>query len=379
MLAVELATSAPWTVRGRYVENEAYGPQMTTMSDPQRPIRVCLLALPESSGSGLYGLFDVLGSVGRTWPGLTGEPATHPGFDLRIVSISREPFRCHGGVPVAPDAALAETPSADVVVISDLEIDINTDPRGRWPEAAAWVAAQHEQGALICTVCTGSVLLADTGLLDGREATTHWAARTLFQTCYPAVRLRPERVLIAAGPDQHLITSGGAASWQDLSLHLIHRFCGREETTRTAKIFLLGDRSDGQLPYAAMIRPHQHEDALIQDCQIWIADNYAVSSPVSRLIARSGLPERTFKRRFRAATGYAPVTYVQTLRIEEAKQQLETTAVPTDVIGASVGYEDAAFFRRLFKRQTGVTPARYRQRFRSIGELQTRGKLAGAS
>ena len=137
---------------------------------------------------------------------------------------------------------------------------------------------------------------------------------------------------------------------------------------RTSKIFLFGDRSDGQLPFAKMARPSQHDDAVIADCQVWIADHYAAPNPVTRMVERSGLAERTFKRRFRAATGYTPVEYVQTLRVEEAKQQFETTALPTDEVGASVGYEDPAFFRRLFKRHTGVTPARYRQRFRAVGD-----------
>lgn len=112
-----------------------------------------------------------------------------------------------------------------------------------------------------------------------------------------------------------------------------------------------------------MHRSRRHEDAAIADCQLWIAHHYEAANPVARMVARSGLPERTFKRRFRAATGHTPVGYVQALRIEEAKQQLETTTLPTEEIGAAVGYEDPAFFRRLFKRHTGITPGRYRRRF----------------
>ncbi len=337
-----------------------------------KPVRVSLLALPESAPGTLYGLYEVLTSVGGTWSDLTGEEEASPGFDVRIVSTSASPFRCHGGVPVTPDAPLADSGQSDVVLISDLAIDTERDPRGRWPESAQWVTEQYAGGASICTVCTGSVLLADTGLLDGQESTTHWAVARLFETHYPSVRLKPERVLVPAGPDHRLVTSGGAASWEDLSLYLTSRFCGEVEAVRTAKIFLFGDRGEGQLPFAAMIKPRRHHDAVIADCQIWIADHYSIATPVSRMVDRSGLPERTFKRRFRNATGYTPVEYVQTLRIEEAKQHLETTATPTDDIGAAVGYEDPAFFRRLFKRHSGVTPARYRQRFRSVGNLEAR-------
>lgn len=339
------------------------------MSQQGRNIRISLLALPESSASVLYGLYDVLTSVGQIWPALTGKSESGPGFDVRIVAPSRTEFRCHGGVPVAPDAALAEPAHTDVVVISDLAIDGHQDPRGRWPEAAEWVAARHAEGALVCTVCTGSVLLADTGLLDRREATTHWAFVGLFEAYYPAVELRPQRVLVSAGPDHRLITTGGAASWEELSLYLIGRFYGKVEAVRAAKIFLFGDRSEGQMLYAAMAKPRRHDDAAVSRCQIWIADHYATANPVTVMLERSGLPERTFKRRFRAATGYKPVVYVQTLRVEEAKQLLETTAMPIDEIAATVGYQDPTFFRRLFKRHTDVTPARYRQRFGAVGTL----------
>jgi transcriptional regulator GlxA family with amidase domain len=340
---------------------------MTAPEPAASPVRVTLLALPETSGAALYGLYDVLTAVGHQWPEITGEAAAHPGFAVRIVAPCAAPFRCAGNVPVMPDAALAEAGDSDLVVISDLAVDMERDPRGRWPGAVRWVLESHRAGATVATVCTGSLLLADTGLLDGREATTHWAAVGLFESYYPTVRLCPQRILVPADPEQRIVTSGGASSWEDLVLHVIGRFCGEVEAVRTAKLFLLGDRSDGQLPYAAMARPRRHEDAAVAACQAWIAEHYAGANPVRRMVERSGLAERTFKRRFRRATGYAPVEYVQALRIEEAKHLLERTALAADEVAAEVGYEDPAFFRRLFKRRTGVTPARYRQRFAGLG------------
>ncbi|MEO3429035.1 helix-turn-helix domain-containing protein [Pelagibius sp. CAU 1746] len=330
----------------------------------ENPIRVTILALPESSASVLYGLYDVLSSAGRLWSQITGETEAGPTMAVEIVSPSREPFRCWGGVPVAPQAALAERPESDLVVVSDLAIPIDFDPRGAWAESAAWVRQQYEGGAVVAAVCTGSVLLAEAGLLDGRTATTHWAFERLFATHFPAVKLSVKDLMLPDAPGGRILTSGGAASWEDLVLHLIARFCGDAEARRMAKAFLIGDRSDGQLPYAAMVKPRPHDDQAIADCQQWIAEHYAAPNPVSRMAERSGLPERSFKRRFQAATGFKPVVYVQTLRVEEAKEYLETTDWPTEQVGATVGYEDPAFFRRLFKRHTGITPARYRQRFR---------------
>ena len=342
-------------------------------------VRIGLVALPESSASVLYGLYDVLGSVGDLWSELTGEPAPATSVEVKIIAPTTKTFRCCGGVPVAPHESLAEAGYCDIVIISDLAIPLQLDPRSKWPEVTGWLAAQHEAGTLICAVCTGSLLLADSGLLDGGEATTHWAFEKAFASYYPRVKLQMEQVLVAGGSNRQIITTGGASAWEDLALYLIGRYFGKREAIKTAKIFLLGDRSEGQLPYAAMAKPKPHKDAAISDCQIWIADHYTAPSPVARMAERARLNERTFKRRFRAATGYTPVAYVQTLRIEEAKQLLETTALPSDEIAAAVGYEDPAFFRRLFKRQTGLTPGRYRQRFQSLGHSIGEARENGAA
>jgi transcriptional regulator GlxA family with amidase domain len=330
------------------------------------PVSVALLVTVESTPSVLYGMSEVFSAVGRAWEQLTGEPSGARRIEPRFVAATLDPVTTPWGTRVLPDACFEEC-TPDVVLVTDLAVDMTADPRGRWPAAARWIRQQYECGAVIGSVCTGSVLLADTGLLDGRPATTHWSAGPLFHRWYPEVELHEERMLVPAGPEHRVITSGGYASWADLVLYLIARFCGREEAVRIAKIFILGDRGDGQLPYSSMIRPTGHGDGTIEHCQEWIAHHYAAPNPVRGMQARSGLPERTFKRRFRAATGYTPIEYVQTLRIEEAKHELETGDAPVDEVAAAVGYQDSASFRRLFKRMTGVTPARYRQRFASIG------------
>lgn len=326
------------------------------------PVTVNLLVLPESTPAVLYGLFEVFSAVGGMWRQLTGEDATTRRMETRLVAREATSFSSVVGPPIAPDTSLADSPRSDVIIVTDLTLSPDLRPGG-WEAEIAWLRRQHELGALVCSVCTGSVLLAEAGLLDGLEATTHWSAASLFRERYPAVRLHPERILCPAGGGHSIITSGGPGSWEDLALSLIARFSGKAEATRIAKIFVLGDRSDGQLVFSAMGRPRSHNDAIVSDCQAWVADNYSRLHPVFRMVQRSGLPERTFKRRFKAATGYAPVEYVQALRIEEAKQILETTSEPTDGVAQMVGYDDPAFFRRLFKRRTGVTPARYRKRF----------------
>ena len=181
------------------------------------------------------------------------------------------------------------------------------------------------------------------------------------------MKLRVERVLCLAGDDRRIVTAGGASSWHDLCLHLIARFCGVDEAINTAKAFLFEEHDSGQLCFAAMSPSPRHDDAVVGGGQRWLADHCAEPHPIARMIERSGLTPRTFARRFGAATGYTPIDYVRSLRVEEAKQSLETTGDTIDEIGREVGYDDPASFRRLFKRKTGLTPSHYR---RKLGRLR---------
>jgi len=175
--------------------------------------------------------------------------------------------------------------------------------------------------------------------------------------------MRKERVLVPAGEGHSIITTGGFASWHDLLLYLVGRLAGPEEARRLAKLFLLDWHADGQLPYAALTVGMRHNDSLVTASQVWVADNYAVPNPVAEMAAQSGLTERSFLRRFKRATGQSPIQYVQTLRIEEAKQIIETSDAPLDDVAAQVGYTEPSAFRRMFMRLVGVSPAAYRRRF----------------
>lgn len=332
----------------------------------RRPIPLGLVAVPEASAYGLYGIREVFASVGVAWAELTGANDRRPWFEVSVVAPARAPFSAAGGVPVTPDAAFAGAPEAALLIVPDLALAPDDDPRGRWPEACAWLRARHEAGATVCAVCSGSLMLAEAGLLDSLPATTHWGFAETFRRHYPSVALRVERTLLPATPDARLITTGGAAAWEDLALHLIARFCGPEEAVRTAKVFLFGDRGAGQLPFTTLHRPREHGDPAVAAAQLWIASNYACRGPVAGMAARARLAGRSFSRRFRKATGLSPIEYVQTLRIEEAKQLLERSGLAADLIAAEVGYEDPVHFRRVFRRLVGETPGRYRRRFAPV-------------
>ena len=335
-------------------------------SAPQRPVSISLVAVPEVSAAIVLSLHEVFAYVGVAWEALTGDKYETRSMVPRIVGRTTEPMRTSIGAILVPDHTFLEMHRSDVVIVGDLFLDDGLGPVGRWDEEVAWIRDQYNRGAIVCSVCTGSMMLAEAGLLDDVDATTHWSATQTFADCYPRVVLQPERLLVPGGQGHRIVTSGGSASWTELALYLVARFCGEAEARRIAKIFLFGDLSHGQMPFAAMVRPKQHDDEVIADSQQWIADNYAVTNPVSRMASRSSLSERTFKRRFSKCTGYTPLDYVQSLRIEEAKHMLETTDESIDDIASQVGYEDPNSFRRLFKRTTSITPNQYRLRFQPI-------------
>lgn len=335
------------------------------MSKRAKPL-IALLASAETTPSVLYGLYDVLMTVGAAYPDMLAGEAGETLLDVRIVAAQRQPFRCIGNVLVEPHAGIADLESVDAAVVCDMYTPIDTPPRGRYQSEIDWLLRMHKRGALIASVCSGSLVLAEAGLLDGRQCAGHWAYRSLFRDKYPKVKYCADSILRLDSEAEGVVTAGGVTAWQELALHLIRRYCGAERALETAKVYLLAGHEDGQLPFATMGRRTQVTDRTIAACQQWIATSYALANPVEAMTRRSGLTRRTFTRRFRAATGYLPMDYVHALRVEQAKRIIEQGVAGLDQLASEVGYEDPSSFRRLFKREVGLTPAAYRRKFAGI-------------
>jgi transcriptional regulator GlxA family with amidase domain len=332
------------------------------MPGQSRPLHVSIVAIPDAVISTLTGIYDVLGAF-RMLAGLEPSIPTDPPFKVEIVSARRGNVTLASGVPVEARRGVAEVDATDIVIVPSVLLAADGWETGRYPEIVDWAARMHAQGALLCSACSGVFLLAETGLFDGQETTVHWGYADQFAAVFPRVPLQPERVLVVAGEREQLITSGASMTWHDLVLYLIARHVGATAAQTIARQFALQWHHDGLAPYIVFRGRTDHGDATITDAQSWLATHFSVASPVEEMVRRSGLAERTFKRRFTEATGFPPIDYVQRLRIEDAKRRLERTDTSADEISWKVGYEDAAFFRRLFKRITGLTPGAYRKRF----------------
>ncbi len=336
------------------------------MPQETEAIDALIVAVPETAGSALYGMVDVLAAAGSLWQALAGAEPDARSIRPRIVSPLTKPFVCGNRVPVAPDLDIADDPQAEIIILPELWLAPDDDFKGRYPALLDWVRRRYHDGSAIYSACSGSVMLAATGLLDNKEATSHWGYADLFRKHYPQVRFRPEPALVFADPAGHIVTAGGTTSWHDLAIHIIARHLSPGEAMRIAKVYLLKWHNEGQLPYAALVRQQPHADSVVRQCEDWLEANCRAADAVTQVVAVSGIPERTLKRRFKAATGTTLIGYVQNLRVEEAKRQLETEAMSFEAIAADLGYENLAFFRRLFKRATGLTPGQYRKMFRPL-------------
>ncbi|HSS64572.1 MAG TPA: helix-turn-helix domain-containing protein [Gammaproteobacteria bacterium] len=335
-------------------------------SGSRGPVDVLIVAVPETAGSALYGMLDVLSAAGSIWQTLARAGGEQKLFRVRIVSPQGDPFVCGNGIPVQPDCSVADDPDAPIVILPEIWLGPDESWDGRHPALIEWISRKYREGATLYSACSGAVMLAETGLLDGLSATSHWGYRDLFTRRYPKVRFDPAPNLVYAGPEARIVTAGGTTSWHDLALHIIARHASPGEALRIAKVYLLKWHAEGQLPYATLVRRAPHADSVVRRCEVWLGEHFRELDAISKVVALSGIPERTLKRRFKAATGSPLIEYLQNLRIEEAKRLLESSALPVDEISAEAGYADSSFLRRLFKKSTGLTPSQYRRMFKPL-------------
>lgn len=327
-----------------------------------KPVHVSLIAIPDASISTLHGIYDVLNSFQLLKDLDETIPDSSP-FRVEIIGENTGGITLASGLQTQIDRNIDELKTSDIIIVPSVVLSPSGWQTGRYSRLVSWLETAHKNGATLCSACSGVFLIAETGLLNARDITLHWGYAQQFHKQFPAVNIHPEQALVIAGDREQFVTSGASMSWHDLVLYLIAKHVGPTVAQTVAKFFALQWHRDGLGPYMIFEGRKNHGDAIVLEAQNWLKENFSIGNPVDELVRRCGLPERTFKRRFINATGHAPLAYVQLLRIEEAKRLLERTNKSIDEISWRVGYEEPAFFRRLFKRITGVTPGNYRRQF----------------
>jgi transcriptional regulator GlxA family with amidase domain len=286
-----------------------------------------------------------------------------------IVSARKGDVLTANGAWIRTDFGFDDCPEPDIVCVPDFTLPPDDPCIGRFDSEVAWLRDCYASGAALSCTCTGAVMLAQTGLLDGMDATIHWSYAPSLAKHYPRLKVDPDKALVVTGAGHRIVMAGGGTSHLDLILYLIARFVGLTEALEVAKAYLIVWHDAGQRPFTSLMTGKQTRDALIARCQEWAADHYAETAPVAAMVRLSGLSERTFIRRFSTATGMSPLDYIHALRLEEAKQILETHDLPIEAVALEVGYQDNGFFGRMFRLRVGMTPGQYRRRFGNLRAL----------
>lgn len=313
-------------------------------------IEVGMMTYPDCQMAMVHGITDLFDIAGRF-------AIDHGRSPIRISH-----WRLHEGggfvrwYDSRPDEPAENSPA---VLIAPGSLHKLLDP-GEVEPYARWLLDRHAHGTVLASNCGGSFALAATGLLAGRPATTHWFYADEFRTRFPDVRLEADRMVI---DDGDIVTAGGLMAWTDLGLRIVERLLGPTVMMETARFLLIDPSGREQKNYASFAPKLTHGDEAVLKVQHWLQARGGGAVAVPEMAGEAGMEERTFQRRFKAATGMTPVEYVQHLRVGKARELLEFTKRTVDQIAWSVGYEDAAAFRKLFHRITGLSPHEYRQRF----------------
>lgn len=321
-------------------------------------MRVSVLVFHDCIAMPSISAMELLRKTNLIQTATTGDSA--PFFEVGLVAAgkSRVVSACHG-FPVHCDKTLDDPLMADLALVPAFDGDVLAQLEEN-RAAVAWVRRAYDLGADVASMCTGAFLLAEAGLLDGHAATTHWNSQNLFRRRYPQVKLLPDRIVVDEG---RVCTSGGATSFLNLVMYLVEKYCGPETARAASKMFLIDLHKGSQNRYAALSAQKDHDDQEVQRAQDLIEERSGEPLRVTDLAREVAISPRHFVRRFKAATGSTPFEYVQRMKVEAAKQALESSRRPISEVATDVGYADVASFRNIFRRVTGVSPLEYRRRY----------------
>jgi len=291
-----------------------------------------------------------------------GQP---PLFDVQLVGLQADTKASGGLFTVNASRLISEVEKTDLIIIPAIDGDLSETVRinGAF---VPWIKKHYEAGAEVASLCLGAFLLAETGLLAGKKCATHWMATEEFKQLYPDADLLTENIITE---DKGIYCSGGAFSYLNLILYLIEKYAGRAMALLCAKVFAIEVDRQTQLPFTMFRGQKTHEDQAIKEAQEFIESNFRDKITIDQLCDRVAVGRRSFERRFKKATNNTVLEYIQRVKIEAAKQQLELEEKNVSEVMFDVGYIDQKTFRQMFKKVTGLSPAAYKHKFRNYNLL----------
>jgi transcriptional regulator GlxA family with amidase domain len=314
-----------------------------------------LIPQGETSLSNIEATYKMFSMVNQTLDRMKKAPL----FKIQLVGLSKETALSNGLFTIKPELTFDEVTKTDLIIIPAVHGDINkvlSDNGAFTP----WIIKQYKTGAEVVSLCIGAFILASTGLLKGRDCTTHWLMADDFRKMFPDVNLMPYKIIT---DECGIYTSGGAYSSLNLLLYLVEKFAGRDMAINTSKIFEIDIERNSQSLFIIFHGQKDHEDDVIKKAQEFIEHNYQDKITVDNLASMLAISRRHLERRFKKATSNTVVEYMQRVRIEAAKMSLETIRENVNEVMYNVGYTDTKAFRMIFKKITGLSPVEYRNKY----------------
>jgi transcriptional regulator GlxA family with amidase domain len=288
-----------------------------------------------------------------------GQEGQDPLFHLHLVGLSKSMTQPSGFFITCPQLLLDEVKKTDLIILpavhGEFQYNLNLNA-----ELIPWLINHYRSGAEIASFCVGTFLLAATGLLDGKPSSTHWQFANEFRKLFPRVQLMDHRILTEAGG---IYTSGGAYSFTNLIIYLIEKFAGRDVAVNAAKVFMIDIDRTCQSPFIIFAGQKAHQDQVILYAQEYIEKNFSEKITIEELASMVRIGRRTFERRFKKATSNTVAEYIQRVKMEAAKKQLETEQKMVSEVMYDVGYNDVKAFRDVFRKMTGMSPLGYRNKY----------------
>lgn len=282
-----------------------------------------------------------------------------PMFDEHLVGLTKEVKLNNGLYTVTPQLVISEIEKTDLIIIPAVQgnmkkaLELNQ-------EFIPWIVKQYNNGAEVASLCVGAFLLAATGLLKGKQCSTHWKAANDFRRIFPDVNLVVDKIIT---DEQGIYSSGGAFSSANLILYLVEKYAGRKVAVYCAKMFQIDIERGSQSPFIMFKGQKEHEDESIKKAQEYIESNFQNKITVDQLALMLALSRRNLERRFKKATANTVVEYIQRVKIEAAKISLESSQQNVNEVMYKVGYSDPKAFRTTFKKITGLSPIQYKNKY----------------
>ncbi|MCG8686702.1 MAG: helix-turn-helix domain-containing protein [Desulfobacterales bacterium] len=319
---------------------------------------ISILAVEGGLYSNITAMHDAF-YIAELWYRKFAGPSETPLFSTRIVTLDGNPVEACGGFKVTPECAIVDAGYSDYMIITP-NLPHLTDMPKHIDHLCSHLTGIMDTGTTIATVCTGSFILAETGLLNGKRATTNWQFARMFKKKYPLVRLEPDQALVQDG---NIITTGAVTSVYGLILNMIKEIATPSLAALVSKALLIEGGRTEQTPYMLYSPSKSHGDDQVLEAQNYIEKKFAQITSMDDVAKEVGVSPRNLIRRFKKATGDPPLKYLQQIRIQKAKEKLETTKDTVDEITWAVGYKDISSFGRLFKQYTQLSPRTYREKF----------------